>query len=193
MRAGQCAAGFFSSLVLVFGLSLNGACAAGGDAGLFDSKSGLRIARYRAPVPEAVDGAQRIFVEELQRLVKEKDAVVVDVAPAEDGFIDPHSGAWVGYKPRQHIPGSVWLPEVGRGDADGDMVAYFRDNLERLTKGDKRHPVIIYCYADCWMSWNAVKRAASFGYSALFWFPEGTDGWRDWDMPFESAVPVSVR
>ena len=43
------------------------------------------------------------------------------------------------------------------------------------------------------MGWNAVKRAAGYGYTSLYWYPDGTDGWRDWDKPFEAAVPVPVE
>ena len=28
------------------------------------------------------------------------------------------------------------------------------------------------------MSWNAAKRALSWGYSNVAWYPDGTDGWR---------------
>ena len=37
--------------------------------------------------------------------------------------------------------------------------------------------VVIYCLADCWMSWNAAKRILAYGYSNVAWYPEGTDGW----------------
>jgi hypothetical protein len=30
-----------------------------------------------------------------------------------------------------------------------------------------------YCLADCWMSWNAAKRALSLGYSNVAWYREG--------------------
>ena len=37
--------------------------------------------------------------------------------------------------------------------------------------------LVIYCQADCWMSWNAAKRALSYGYPNVAWYPDGTDGW----------------
>jgi len=42
------------------------------------------------------------------------------------------------------------------------------------------------------MSWNAVRRAAAYGYSAIYWLAEGTDGWRDWDGAFEDSTPVPL-
>ena len=38
--------------------------------------------------------------------------------------------------------------------------------------------LVIYCQADCWMSWNAAKQALSYGYTNVAWYPEGTDGWQ---------------
>jgi len=167
-------------------------CAATAGASDFDAVTGFRIERYRAPLPDEAPGAKRIFVEELERLVADQQAVLVDVAPAMGGVFDDASGTWKGLKPHQHIPGSTWLPDVGKGDPPARMIAYFSRNLERLTGGDKTRPIIIYCYADCWMSWNAIKRAGGLGYTSLYWFPEGTDGWRDWDKPFAPAEPVAV-
>jgi PQQ-dependent catabolism-associated CXXCW motif protein len=37
--------------------------------------------------------------------------------------------------------------------------------------------LVIYCLADCWMFWNAAKRALAYGYANVAWYPEGTDGW----------------
>ena len=47
----------------------------------------------------------------------------------------------------------------------------------RATAGDKAAPVVIFCKADCWMSWNAAKRAVAQGYTGVNWYPEGVDGW----------------
>lgn len=176
------------ALIAVAGLSV-GAQAADSE---FDATTGYRIARYRAPVPASVAGGSRITAPDVADLVKTRNAILLDVMPSDGIGPDPKTGAWLSYKPRQHIPGSHWLPDVGKGDLTPTMDAYFKANLERLTGGDKARAVIVYCQADCWMSWNAVKRAATYGYAALFWFSEGTDGWRDWDGKFVPAVPVPV-
>ena len=39
--------------------------------------------------------------------------------------------------------------------------------------------IVIYCLRDCWMSWNAAKRAMTMGYRNVVWYPDGTDGWED--------------
>jgi 3-mercaptopyruvate sulfurtransferase SseA len=39
------------------------------------------------------------------------------------------------------------------------------------------------------MSWNAAKRAPSYGYSNVAWYPEGTDGWQRADLPVAESQP----
>ncbi|MEL6315810.1 MAG: PQQ-dependent catabolism-associated CXXCW motif protein, partial [Pseudomonadota bacterium] len=66
---------------------------------------------------------------------------------------------------------------------------YFREGLVAATKGDATRPVVIFCLEECWMSWNAAKRAIEWGYSDVYWLPEGTDGWSLWDYPLERVAP----
>ncbi|MDX2308298.1 MAG: rhodanese-like domain-containing protein [Hyphomicrobium sp.] len=158
----------------------------------FDPASGYRIARYRAPLPETVPGATRIFAADVPALVKDKRARLIDVMAAEGAGYDAKTGRWRLAKTHDHIPGSIWLPDVGKGVVDARLDAYFQLSLEQATDGDKTRSLIIYCQSDCWMSWNAVKRAASYGYTSIYWLPEGIDGWRDWDWPLVPANPEPV-
>jgi len=181
------------SLLAVFLATLVASSAHGADdAADFDAATGFRISRYRSPVPESVPGGTRIDADELKRLVDKDKALLIDAAPAEGAGPDPASGTWRLSKPRDDIPGSHWLPDVGRGRLSPGMERYFARNLARLTGGDKSRPIIIYCLSDCWMGWNAAKRAAGEGYRAVYWYPEGTDGWRDWDGTFARAEPVPL-
>lgn len=158
----------------------------------FDPSTGYRIARYRTPVPEDVPGGTRISAADVGPLIKNKSALLIDVMASEGAGPDPATGVWRITKPRKNIPNSIWLADVGAGVLSTELDRYFRDNLERLTSGDRARAIIIYCQADCWMSWNAVRRAAAYGYSAIYWLAEGTDGWRDWDGAFEDATPVPL-
>lgn len=162
------------------------------EAELFDPQTGYRTSRYRAPVTLDCPGAIRIDFDDVRALVRDRQAVLLDVMAAEGGGADPKTGAWRLTKSRQNIPGSHWLPDVGKGFLAAGMESYFRSNLQRLTGGDKAKPIIIYCLADCWMGWNAAKRAASWGYTGVHWYPEGTDGWRDWDGNLAPAEPVAM-
>jgi len=38
---------------------------------------------------------------------------------------------------------------------------YLRRGLERASGGNNTRLLVIYCQADCWMSWNAAKRVLS--------------------------------
>lgn len=181
----------FVFAMIFAGVSGAGVWAGGGEP-LFDPATGYRIARYRAPVPESAPGGTRVDIDAVEKLMAEKQAILIDAMASDGAGLDRATGAWRMAKPRHHIPGSVWLPDVGKGDADPLLDAYFKSNLERLTQGDKSRPIVIYCLADCWMSWNAIKRAAGYGYTALYWFPEGTDGWIDFDRPLVPAEPLPV-
>lgn len=154
----------------------------------FDATTGYRIARYRSPVPADVPGGTRIGVDDIDRLVKE-GAILLDVMPSDGAGLIAETGAWA-TKRHDNIPGSTWLPDVGRGTIDARLQYYLATNLERLTGGDKSRAIIVYCQSDCWMGWNAVQRIARLGYTTLYWYPDGIDGWRDWDRPFVSAQPV---
>jgi PQQ-dependent catabolism-associated CXXCW motif protein len=162
------------------------------EASAFDPVTGFRTSRYRAPVPDAPAGSRRVSIYELDRLAAE-GAVLVDVMPSEGGGLDPSTGAWRLVRGRDHIPGSTWLPDVGRGAIPAELEDYFRRELARLTAGDAARPVVVYCQSDCWMAWNALRRAAGYGYSRLYWYPEGTDGWRDHDRALVPATPVPLR
>jgi PQQ-dependent catabolism-associated CXXCW motif protein len=159
----------------------------------FDATTGFRIARYRTPVPDKVPGGRVITAAEVADLVQSQQAILLDVMPSDGAGLDAVTGEWHMAKQRLDIPGSIWLPDVGRGNLTPSLDAYFRDNLAKLTSGNVSRPVIVYCQADCWMSWNAVKRASGYGYTALYWYPEGSDGWRDWDGSFADAKPVPVQ
>jgi PQQ-dependent catabolism-associated CXXCW motif protein len=185
--AGRCA--------LLFAALMSAAIAAqAADAeSAFDPVTGYRTAHYRAAVPDRVPGGTRVDLETTDALIK-SGAVLVDVMPAEGGGPDPSTGAWRLSRPHQTISGATWLPDVGRGKISPEIEDFFERNLERLSGGDKTKPLILFCQSDCWMAWNAVQRAASYGYTRLNWFPEGTDGWVEWgDRKLVPAVAVGLK
>ena len=50
-------------------------------------------------------------------------------------------------------------------------------------------PIVFYCLADCWMSWNAS--AVGWGYTNLYWYRDGIDAWEAARVPTADAEPVS--
>jgi PQQ-dependent catabolism-associated CXXCW motif protein len=73
------------------------------------------------------------------------------------------------------------------------MEAWLRTSLERITGGDRAKLLVIYCLRDCWMSWNAAKRAMALGYANVAWYPDGNDGWVAEELPLEEGRPYPGR
>ncbi len=152
---------------------------------------GYRGEPYRAPVPETLAGATVIDSEAAHRMWRDGEALFVDVLPRAPKPANLPEGTIWRQPPRASIPGAVWLPNVGYAALADIDDRYFRAALEVATGHDAAHPVVFFCLDDCWMSWNAAKRAlADYGYTAVYWYPEGTDGWVFEDHPTAMISPV---
>lgn len=149
-----------------------------------------RMDHYRDSVPESLKGATLVGPEEAYDLWLAGEAAFIDVLPQPPKPANLPEGTIWRDKPRISIPRAVWLPNVGYGAIADVTAAYFRAGLEQVTGGDLAHPVVIFCLEDCWMSWNAAKRAIEWGYSSVYWMPEGTDGWQLWEYPMERIKPA---
>ncbi len=149
---------------------------------------GYRLDDYRSAVPATLAGARVIDTGEAEKLWKEKAAVFIDVLPRPPKPKLPE-GTIYREKLRYTIPGSIWLVDVGYGALPPEMEIYFKDGLKRVTAGDAARSVVFFCLSNCWMSWNAAKRAMHYGYSNVIWYPEGTDGWADAELPVEEKQP----
>ncbi|WP_237153497.1 PQQ-dependent catabolism-associated CXXCW motif protein [Oryzibacter oryziterrae] len=165
-------------------LSLAGTAAAG-----VPEPSGYRTEEYRAPVPDTLAGAHVLSTKEMVARRADGKSVLIDVLPKPPKPNLP-KGTIFHLPPREDIPGSIWLPDVGYGELSAEMEAYFRDNLDKAVAGEHGRSVVFYCRSQCWMSWNAAKRAVSWGYTAVSWYPEGTDGWTAAGLPVEKREPV---
>jgi len=154
--------------------------------------AGYRMDEYRAPTPATLAGGTVLDTEDVKQLIGEPDVVLIDVLPQQkkpDNL--PANTLWIPRK-RNNIPGSAWLPDVGRGALNAEVEEYFQRNLEQLTSGDRNRRIVIYCLADCWMSWNAAKRAIEYGYRSVYWYPGGTDHWIAAGLPTEEGQPVPM-
>ncbi len=156
---------------------------------LMFSWEGFRVARYRSPTPDFAEGGERIDTRALQALIRQQPRpALIDVQP-----VRWQDGIFLLAKPRFNLPGSLWMPNVGLGELEPDWAEYFRQGLLRASSGDRDYPLIFYCTADCWMSWNAVKRASGWGYRQVYWYAEGTDGWQEADLSLEKATPLPFQ
>jgi PQQ-dependent catabolism-associated CXXCW motif protein len=150
---------------------------------------GYRLSDYRSPVPLTLKGAGAVDTAGAYALWSSGAAKFVDVLPQVPRPANLPAGTIWRDKPRDDIPGSLWLPDTGYGELHPSMEAYFREGLERASRGDKAAALVFYCLADCWQSWNAAKRAVSLGYTGVIWFRDGTTGWEAAGHPLEPRSP----
>ena len=156
---------------------------------LVPEPTGYRTEDYRAPVPDTLAGARVLSTKGAEAIWRAKSGVFIDVLPRPPKPPNLPPGTVWRDKPRFNIPGSIWLPDTGYGALAAATEEYLRQGLARATGGNRAALVVVYCQADCWMSWNAAKRTLSYGYSNVAWYPDGTDGWQEANLPTSEAQP----
>ena len=91
---------------------------------------------YRSAVPATLQGATVLSTDEARAHWERRDAVFIDVlpqVPRPAGL--PASTIWR-EKPREDVPGSVWLPDTGYGALAPVMERYFEHGLQQASGGD---------------------------------------------------------
>jgi PQQ-dependent catabolism-associated CXXCW motif protein len=151
---------------------------------------GYRTDDYRKPVPKTLTGARVIDADEADTLLKGGEAVFIDVFPRAPKPPNLPEGTVWRDPTHMTIGGAHWLPNIGYGLLSADFETYFKSRLATLTGGDLAKPVVFFCLKDCWMSWNAGKRALTWGYTNVIWFSEGTDAWQQAGFDLVKATPV---
>lgn len=145
---------------------------------------------YRSAVPRTLEGARVVSPAEAKALHEGRAAVFIDVYPRPPKPANLPTGT-VWRDPRHaSIQGAHWLPNVGYGVLAPAAGEYFATRLAALAGGDTARTLVFFCLTDCWMSWNAAKRAMALGYPNVVWFPEGTDGWQELGLTLEEVEPV---
>ena len=172
-------------LLAALSLSLSLGVAQADTTPLF-SAEGYRTALYRSPTPHQVEGAQVIDTATLQGLLGQQPMpVLVDVYRRQ--WLQ---GRFIEDQPHANLPGSLWLANTGDGELSPQWQAYFSHYLAQASQGDKAWPLVFYCRSDCWLGWNASKRAHHLGYSNLYWYRDGIDGWQQAGLPLIPAQPL---
>lgn len=150
------------------------------------NEEGYRSTVYRSPTPTFSDDAQTIDPSQLLDLQKKNPHLLL---------IDVYSNPWlrgqfIRPEVRENLPKSIWLANCGEGTLSKEWMAYCVKNLEQATANNKAHPIVFYCRSDCWLGWNAAKRAHALGYNNLYWLRDGTEGWEQAGLPLEKSLPV---
>jgi PQQ-dependent catabolism-associated CXXCW motif protein len=161
--------------------------------GAVPEPSGYRMEEYRAPVPGTLHGAQVVTTQEAAALWRDKSAVFFDVMPHTPKPAKLPAGTIWREKIRKNIPGSIWLPNVGYGALSKEDADYFKSGIDAKTGSDRTRNILFYCMTNCWMSWNAAKRAVEAGHTSVFWYPLGADGWQAAGLPLAQDAPFAEK
>uniref|UniRef100_Q07TC4 Rhodanese domain-containing protein n=1 Tax=Rhodopseudomonas palustris (strain BisA53) TaxID=316055 RepID=Q07TC4_RHOP5 len=161
----------------------------GAETAAVPEPAGYRTENYRAAVPATLRGARVLSTADAEAIWRAGSARFVDVMPRPPKPPGLPAGTLWRDQPRHNIPGSIWLPDTGYGALAAPTEHYLRDGLARASGGDVARTLVLYCQADCWMSWNAAKRALGYGYQNIAWYPQGTDGWQAAGLPLVEAQP----
>ncbi len=148
---------------------------------------------YRAPVPATLSGAHVVDDDAAHALWLSGRVAFVDVMPHTPRPADLPEGTLWRDAPRHSIPGAIWLPNTGYESLSPDEAALVEQGFAQATGGDRSAPVVVFCLSDCWMSWNAARRAVAAGYTRVFWYPAGTDGWEDRGWPLQPVAPYQPK
>lgn len=160
----------------------------------FQVQTSYRNDNYRAPTPPCTPYGTTLTTQELISLQsRNKSLLFIDVlGVTRRPEMDVFDSAWLPSRTRLNIPGSHWLPNVGYAQLDQEMQQYLSDQLHRITHQDPSQPMVIYCIVDCWLSWNTIKRAHELGYQNLYWYPDGSDGWEEYQQPLLESTPIPI-
>lgn len=119
-----------------------------------------------SPTPLTIPIGVRVTTAEVQRMMGENSAFIIDV------LATPHP---------QTLPGAFYMPVGGQPGSFADAnQAQFAQQLSEITAGDTSKPLIFFCQgANCWESYNAALRANAAGYSQVFWYRGGLAAWQE--------------
>jgi rhodanese-related sulfurtransferase len=125
---------------------------------------------------EMMDGGYKaVNADDLKKWTDaKKDMLVVDTMPLE-----------ASYKKR-HIPGAVQIefpiPEM-KGMDDSKKAEFVK-----ILGPSKDRPIVFYCgFTECTRSHNAAMWALKLGYTNVYRFPGGIEGWAQAGYPVEAA------
>lgn len=177
-------------LALAVALASVAGFAAPAAAGGVPEPDGYRLEEYRAPVPDTLAGATVLDTGAAEALWKSGDALFIDAMPRPVKPPNLPAGTVWHDKPRTSIAGSHWLINTGYGKLSPEAEVYFESRLAALTGDDRAKTLVFFCEPECWMSWNAAKRALSLGYEDVRWYPGGATEWAAAGLPTVTAAPL---
>ncbi|MDH3242427.1 MAG: rhodanese-like domain-containing protein [Alphaproteobacteria bacterium] len=134
----------------------------------------LHGGRMHGPTPASIPGGQVITTKGLVELLRRRQVPVL--------ILDVLGGP-------ERIPGAQnAVPAHQAGSFDDQTQRQFGQYLGQATRGNKQHPLVLYCASpQCWMSYNAALRAIKMGYSNVLWYRGGIEFWKQAGQRVERA------
>lgn len=149
------------------------------------TNDGYRSKIYRSPTPTQTSFAKVVDSQDILKLKKESEnLVIVNVDP-----LDMDGSTFIQAKPHDGIVNSIWLPNVGYGQIDEMTTRYLVKNLNLAMNNNSNTIFLFYCKIDCWMSWNAARRASSLGFKNILWYKNGIETWKFHKLETEFLHP----
>lgn len=153
--------------------AINAACKPGADpqtpgdnnypGGLSAVGSGL--------TPQTLPGATTVSAREAKCIIDKFGAEVVVLA-AMNGS--------------EQLPGALNAYDAASNSPT--LQAPFATALDKVARGDKNRPIIVYCHHDrCFLSYNVALRAVQAGYRNVFWMRPGIAGWKAASYPLAGS------
>lgn len=155
-----------------------------------DEPDSYKLDNYQSATPDTLQGATVIGAIQANQLLKQDKVLFIDVLPAQKKPAQLNQTELWLPRSRLNIPGSTWLPDIGYGVLSDELENYFVSNLKTLTDIQPEKGLVFYCNKNCWMSWNAARRAVEFGYQHVYWFPGGVDEWAAAGFELSESIPV---
>src|SRR5262245_60571640 len=125
-------------------------------------------------------GARVVTTAEAEQIWKAGGAIFLDVLPYAPRPTNLPPGTIWREKPRRNIPGSSWLPDTGYGALAPVTENYLRTNLARVIGGDRTKALRVM---------ECGKTNPCHGICKVVWYPDGTDGWAEADLPLCESMP----
>lgn len=120
--------------------------------------------------PLTTSGATTIRTPDLQRLVAERHAIV----------IDPMTYTW-----GRSIPGAVGLRNAGFGSPYSDALQdRLRTKMQALTAGNLETPIVAVGFnSEQFDGHNLARRLVKLGYRQIYWYRGGRESWEAAGLP----------
>ena len=138
---------------------------------------GLYQGAMHGYTPNSVTGGTVVETAALAKMIDSEHPLLLDVA--EKDRKPPSMSKDTPWLPtHRSVPGAVFLQGGGNGTNEGAYGEAFKARVAALTGGALAKPIVTFCHPDCWGSYNAAKRLAGLGYTHVYWYRDGVEGWQ---------------